>query len=113
MNLLHIKLKNGEDILAQEQSVPCENGVVVTMPISVHMDPIHGFFAKSWMVLSEVNSVTIKTDDIMFCYPASEHGTEYYEEFLKQRVSDTMSDDVDELEQMFEAMLESKTSKIH
>jgi len=116
MNLLHIKLKNGEDILAKDQSTSLENVVVVAMPISVHMDPLHGFFAKSWMVLSDIDVVSINKNDIMFCYPASQHGVNYYEEFMKKHIrydDDIESDAIDDLEKMFEAMLESKSSKIH
>lgn len=117
MNLLHIKLKNGEDILAQEDIVNVENGVSVTAPISLHLDPVNGFFAKSWISLSDTNSVLINFDDIMFCYPASEMGVKYYEEFVRTTMGESDVDvpleDVDELEEMFEAMLESKVSKLH
>lgn len=115
MNLIHIKMKNGEDILAQEEPEKCDEGVIVTAPISVHLDPVNGFFAKSWMALSSTNTVIINTNDIMFCYPASETGFEYYEEYIKRLATedDVDVEQVDELEQLFEAMMQSKTSKLH
>lgn len=115
MNLIHIKLKNGEDILAQEDPLKSEFGIRVTAPISVHLDPIHGFFAKSWLALSSTNTVIIDNNDIMFLNPASDKGFEYYEEFIKRIASDddVDLDEVNELEQMFEAILQSKSSKLH
>lgn len=120
MNLLHIKLKNGEDILGQEDISFVDDGVTIISPISVHLDPINGFFAKSWMVLSDVKTVHIKQADIMYCYPASATGREYYDEFIKRmsrdapfRSSSTTDEDIEDLEQMFEAMLQSKASIKH
>lgn len=115
MNLIHIKLKNGEDILAQENPEKSDIGVIVTAPISVHLDPVHGFFAKSWMALSSTNTVLINSNDIMYCYPASERGLEYYDEFIRRFATEDNIDpeDTNELEQLFEAMMQAKASKLH
>lgn len=120
MQLLHIKLKNGEDILAQrEDSQLDENGVTISAPVSIHIDPMHGFFAKSWMILSDAQVFIVPNEEILFCSNASEKGISYYEEFvlkISRDHSDFPSiedDNIDSLQELFETLLEAKSSKLH
>ena len=116
MHLLHIKLKNGEDILAQKADNQTNEGVTISAPVSIHVDPVNGFFAKSWMVLSEETNVTIRNEDIMFCTNASTKGQSYYDEFVVRFVDEDPEidkEEIDSLQDLFELLLEAKSSKLH
>lgn len=117
MELLHIKMKNGEDILAQKDTTAnLDNEVYIVAPVSIQIDPVHGFFAKSWLLLSEGNTVGISKNDILFCHNASEKARSYYEEFLYRISEEEPSEDeqyASELEEVFQAMMEAKTQKIN
>lgn len=119
MKLIHFKMKNGEDLLGYLADQTSEKLEIVT-PISVVVDPTYGMFAKSWLMLSDLNSVWINTDNIMFYSLASKKASEYYDEFM-HRVSEkdqrqSVEDDTEftsELEEIFGAMMESKGSIKH
>lgn len=116
MNLLHIKLKNGADLLAQENPEQSDYAISVTSPIEVCVDPIHGFFVKSWALLSATNYIQIPKSEVMFCYPASEKAYTYYEEFAARMTApeDKFTDeDINEYEELFSTMLEAKSSIKH
>lgn len=117
MELLHIKMKNGEDILAQkDNSSKFDNELYIVAPVSIHIDPVQGFFAKSWLLLSEGNAVKIDKNDTLFCHNASEKARTYYEEFLYRISEEEPSKDEEyasELEEVFQAMMEAKTQKIN
>lgn len=113
--LHHVKLKNGEDLL----SFVNYNGNQVELhaPISVQIDPSLGLFAKSWLLLTEGNSIMISTDFVIFASKASGKAIDYYEEFMhrihersqiKQMEED--SEFTSELEELFAALVESKTA---
>lgn len=119
MKLIHVKMKTGEDILAYlgEQD---NRRIELVTPIAVVIDPTYGMFAKSWLMLSELNAITIDADNIMFFSTASRKAIEYYDEFM-HRVSEgaqrqAVEDDTEftsELEEIFGAMMESKASMKH
>jgi hypothetical protein len=116
-----IKLKNGEDIVAvlthdEQEFITIEN------PVSIDVDPEHGFFAKAWNFLARSDMVALSKDDILLFDDASEKAIYYYEEFMRQHepqkektlreyVEDT--EYMSELEEMFNAVLENKTSTKH
>jgi len=120
MNLLHLKLKNGNDLLAQEQVGANDDVIVIVSPIEIQISPEYGMFAKSWSHLSSTNTFEIKKTDILFVYPASEKGYKYYEEFVTEHMSSKVhdeplidDDEVSELEEMFNLIIESKNSIKH
>lgn len=116
MNLLYIKLKSGHDLLAQENLDHSDHSISVTSPIEVCVDPTHGFFIKSWTLLSATNHIQIPRIEVLFCYPASEKAYTYYEEFTARMTdrSDNFTDeDVSEYEELFSTMLEAKSSIKH
>jgi hypothetical protein len=113
--LHHVKLKNGEDLLSFVNYN--DNQVELHAPISVQIDPSLGIFAKSWLLLTEGNSVVIATDFVVFASKASNKAVNYYEEFMhrinersqiKQMEED--SEFTSELEELFAALVESKTA---
>lgn len=116
MNLLHIKLKNGEDLLAQEERSD-EDIITIVAPISVMFTESKGVMGKGWCFLSATNVVQIKKSDIYFAYPASERGYEFYEDFMRgifQKEEEFESEDtISELEDIFLSMIESKKSIKH
>ena len=81
--LIHIKLNNGDDLIGDLIETG-EEDILVENPIQVRIHPVHGFFAKSWMLLSEANAVTLGNSDVMFCGPANEKATEYYDTFVSR-----------------------------
>jgi len=116
MQLIHIKMKNGEDLLGYLVS-STDHHIEVTTPIAVDIEPSLGFFAKSWLMLSESNSVKLSKEDYMFWSNANKKATEYYEEFMHRLTDrpDTQhdADYTSELEDVFTALLESKSSIKH
>ena len=111
-----IKLKTGEDLIAIMDE-EFDNRVIVHNPIEIKVDHKYGFYAKSWLLLAEKNSVSISKDDILFLDDANTKAIHHYEEFLDQTKTHATTfdeeDDHDELEEMFTAMVESKNSKMH
>jgi hypothetical protein len=113
--LHHVKLHSGEDLLAYvRRDIEYTE---VYAPIAVSVDPHLGLFAKSWLLLSEGNSATIKNSHIIFASKASKRAVEYYDEFMhrihereqiKQMEED--SEFTSELEDIFNALAESKTA---
>ncbi len=114
-DLLHIKMMNGDDILAFTRDLGSHTEVYA--PIVVHVDPHLGLFAKSWLLLSESNSVPVRKEHILFASKASKRAVEYYEEFM-HRIHERaeikkMEEDTEftsELEDIFTALAESKTA---
>ena len=113
--LHHVKLKNGEDLLSYIKYKG--NSIELQAPISVQIDPAMGLFAKSWLLLTEGNSILINTDFVIFASKASSKAVDYYEEFMhrilersqiKQMEEDT--EFTSELEELFSALAESRTA---
>jgi len=116
MQLIHIKMKNGEDLLGYLVS-STDHHIEINTPIAVDIEPSLGFFAKSWLMLSEDNSVRLSKEDYMFWSKANKRATEYYDEFM-HRLADkpddrTESEYTNDLEEVFSALMESKASIKH
>lgn len=115
MELMHIKLKNGEDLIGHVEHM--DNIYRITSPISIHLDPRDGFFARSWLIFSKDNSILLSKDDIFFCNLASDKAINYYEQFMHQ-YSEVKSSQIEEeylkdMEEMFNSLIESKNSIKH
>lgn len=78
--LLHIKMHSGDDLLANLVSNN-PNGITIKNPIKITLDPVEGFFAQSWMLLSKENSVYLSNTDILFSLEANDKAVEYYISF--------------------------------
>ncbi len=116
VNIVNVKLKNGTDILSILQSDQ-ELFVLLENPVQIETDPEHGFYAKSWLLLSEVNVVTVSKSDVFYIHEASDKAIGYYESFLERmaykKPEDSEEEFTNELEEIFGAMLESKESTKH
>lgn len=118
--LIHIKMKSGDDLIADLISND-EDELTIENPIQVKIHPVHGFFAKSWMLLSESNHVSLTHNDITFWGEANHKAVEYYDTFaerlthlheLRDRESE-MKEQGEEIEDVLVAYLESKDSIKH
>lgn len=116
VELHHIKLQNGEDLLAYMNELDSRH-TEIHAPIMVVIDPHLGLFAKSWLLLSEGNSIVISSSHILFASKASKKAIEYYDEFMhrihEREQTKQMEEDSEftsELEDIFTAMVESKSA---
>lgn len=119
MQLIHVKMKNGEDLLGY-LGQHNKDAIELITPISIGIDPTYGIFAKSWLLFSELNSATIQSTDYMFFSAASRKAVEYYEEFMhkfnekeQQKQLEEDSEFTSELEDVFTALMESRSSIKH
>jgi len=115
MQLMHVKLSNHEDVLTYiEISEKDDKVFVFTSPVSVHIDPDRGIYARNWLVFSENNYVNIDANAILFISKANDYAVKYHNEFIKKMTKkNDNSYDEDDLEEMFTSMLESKESTKH
>jgi hypothetical protein len=118
VNLVYLKLHNGEEILGNSIGDDLDS-YCIENPIQVRIHPTHGLFAKSWLLLAEDNSIVLSKTDILFIGEANERARSYYETFIS-RVTKSVSeyessdpDDVDFIEEQMIAYLESKTTVKH
>lgn len=116
MKLTHVKLKNGDDLVC-EYEYQGSNVHQLTNVLQIVIEPETGIFAKSWMLLSAAKSVSISGSEILYVSDASDKAITCYEEFL-HRMNDSREDrssvdELNDLENMFNNMLEAKTSTKH
>lgn len=108
-----IKMKDGSDLVGIRE-FEYDDVIRITNPIEINIHPEHGFFAKSWLLLSNTNAVTLNKKDILLSDDASDKAIKYYEEFMYQiGDEDKRKEQLDELEDIFNTILESKASIKH
>lgn len=114
MNLIHIKLKNGDDLLAQVFD-ETEKTICIAAPICIKIDPTYGIMGTGWCHLSDTTSVVLNKKEFLFYNPASERGYKYYEEFAHKFIKDDEEEEAElsDLEEMFNDLLESRASTKH
>lgn len=113
MDLMHIKLKTGLDLISY---VLENNGTAITLkdPVQFGFDPNHGIFGIDWLLLSDADTVVINHSDIYFLNITSSKGAEFYNQFSTKYSSKKEDHSyTSELESIFEAMLESKSNTKH
>jgi hypothetical protein len=69
-NYVTIKLKTGKDLVGIIEHDE-EEFVMIDSPLEISIDPVHGMFAKSWLLLSEENSVVLYKEDIYYVQSAN------------------------------------------
>ena len=115
-HIVNVKLKNGADIISILQSDQ-ELFVFLENPVQIEADPENGFYAKSWLLLSENNVVAVSKLDIFYVHDASDKAIGYYENFLERmphkKHDNNVEEFTNELEDIFNAMLESNESTKH
>lgn len=117
---VNVKTKSGIDIvgvLLQDDG----DYVIIENPLEIDIDPNEGMFAKSFLLLSEQNSVLLKREDIFYVQIANAKAIEYYESFrsrirsMSEDSQETMNEDeyASDLEELFQSILESRNSIKH
>jgi hypothetical protein len=115
MNILNVKLKNGEDLIAQLVEDHTNTlSIKLKAPVKLVSELNTGIYAKNWMFYSDSDEVEIQKTDIFFITVANEESIEWYVAYMAKNdmYSDSESD-IDSLESIFNAMVESKTSIKH
>lgn len=87
MNLLTIKLKTGEEIVAnvvEESKEELETFYLLENPVHVSSTGI-GISAREWLYFSETNEVWISSRDMIYIAQSSMEGAEYYDRILEMR----------------------------
>jgi len=117
MELIYIKLKNGQDIIGIQgaESVGCCN---VENPVQLKIHPTEGFYAQSWLLFSESTSVQIDNDDIFVKSKANTRAEEcynsFYEDMQERGFLDELAEsDAEEAEDHLMAYIDSKEATKH
>ena len=117
MELIYVKLKNGQDIIGIQgaESTECCN---VENPVQLKIHPTEGFYAQSWLLFSEDKSVKIDNNDIFVKSKANRRATEcynsFYEDMQERYVLDSLENSPDaEAEEQLIAYIESKEATQH
>ena len=117
MELIYIKLKNGNDIIGIEgaEAIGCCN---VENPVQLKIHPTEGFYAQSWLLFSESTSVQIQDDDIFVKSKANKRAKDCYNSFHEDMIErgfldDLSYSDADEAEEQLMAYIDSKDAVKH
>ena len=114
--VVNVKLKNGDDIVAILHSDEDEF-VILENPVQIEADPEHGFFARSWLLLSDEDFVTLDKQDLFYIHNASDKSIGYYEDFVEKVTSKkgvvTDEDFTTDLEDVFNAIMDSRSAVKH
>lgn len=113
MNLMHIKLKTGIDLVSYVLESDDTN-IILKDPVQFGFDPNRGIFGIDWLMFSEPTTVTLNFSDILFMHQSSEKAIECYNQFSSRYTEKKEEPDyISELESIFTAMMESKGSIKH
>ena len=114
MELIHIKLKNGDDLLGTDLG-NCIGCVNIENPVQVKVHPTQGFYAQSWLLFSEDNSAIIADDDILIKSKANQRAIDCYTSFFEERFLDDLERDAteEEMEEQLMALIDSKSAVKH
>lgn len=124
LNIVYMKLQNGDDIIGKHVSIGDDKDTHyhIEDPLQVRVHPIHGMFAKSWLLLSVETVAVISKADTLFFGEANEKAKSYYSTFLDRFASaaeETLSEEDDtegfssDAEAQLLAMIEADVSTKH
>lgn len=108
--IAHVKLKNGEDLVAHVVDESNE-WIILKDPVCFAIDPNNGLFAKDWLMNSTLDSVRILKIDTFIISQANREAIKYYNQFKNRDFRKPSSSN--ELENVLHALLESKASTKH
>lgn len=108
--IAHVKLKNGEDIVAHVEDESSE-WIILKNPVCFAIDPSQGLFAKDWLMHSTYDSVRIFKVDTFIISQANREAIKYYNQFRNKDFKKPTN--TGELENILTALLESKGSMKH
>ena len=99
MNLSHIKLIDGTDLICIVEEIDVENHTItLSYPIQMIIDPQLGTYGKKWLAFSEVEVATIDDCNVLFVHNASEGAYEHYIEFTKMALPSHLRELLEESE---------------
>jgi nitrate/TMAO reductase-like tetraheme cytochrome c subunit len=117
VDLIHIRLKNGQDILGVDlgSCVGCAN---IQNPVQVKIHPTQGFYAQSLLLFSEEDNIIIDDEDILIKSKANQRGIDCYNSFFEEVQERKYLDDLDdhseeEMEDRLMALIDSKNAVKH
>lgn len=114
--IVNVKLKNGDDIVAILHADEDEF-IVLENPVQIEADPDYGFYARSWLLLSDEEFVSVDRADIFYVHTANDKSIGYYEDFIEKISSrkGVMTDEefTTDLEDIFNAIMQSRGSVKH
>ena len=114
MELIYMKMINGEDILGYCVA-KTESYVELLAPITIEINMEVGLCAQSWLMFSDSDSIRIDNNKFIFISKASKKSIEYYNEFMaalhKQR-SKPVEFDV-QLSDVYAAIMEARGATKH
>ena len=122
MDLMHIKLKNGDDLLGLNVEHDVEGQYNIERPIKIKFDPNCGIIAQRWLLLSDKEFVVFEEEDIMVISPTNQRGKDYYEAFFSEHKEsedyvehfiDERSDEEKVRDELRISYLESKSETKH
>lgn len=118
MELHHIKLTNGEDLLSyiDIQKVNDINVYVLRNPISLYHDIDYGYICRNWTGFSKTNNALLFSKDILFLNPASDTAEEYYYQFIEgisEQTDQFDGLDPDQETEQMRALIESRNKTKH
>lgn len=117
---INFKMKTGEDLVGVKIS-ETQSDVTVHHPIQILVHPSQGYFAKSWMMLSNENEVCVNKQDLLWCTGANEKAISHYDDFikevgevrLKEKTKRSIEDFQSEIEELFTSLTEAEISTKH
>jgi len=126
MDYVNFKLRTGEDIVAVK-TYETDDFIIIQNPIEITVDPRFGYFAKSWMMLSDENEMKLHKCDAHWVTKPSEKAIRHYNEFCNEIKNspheeesddngiewDTVEEMNNDIEDMFASMIDSKSSTKH
>ena len=117
MKLIHIKLKNGSDLLGQDLGTGDSCNIILN-PVEVKLHPNEGFYAQSYLLFSEENSMTLEDADILIKSDANKRAKDIYESFFEDVKERQFIDDLDnvsdeEAEETLMALIDAKEAVKH
>lgn len=89
MELYHIKLHNGQDLVGTVEFGEHEE-VRVSNVFEIVSDAKYGMYTKNWLYLSEKNETFIKYEDTLFINKASPAAVEMYVDVLERRMNEVL-----------------------
>lgn len=110
---MHVKLKSGVDLVTY---IVEDDSVYVTIkdPVQFGFDPSNGIYGINWLLLSESSTIKLLKSDIYFINIPSAKANEFYNQFdsnINHKPDDT--DYTSDLENIFNALLESRSNTKH
>lgn len=91
MELFHIKMKNGQDLVGSVDFID-EGSILLSNVMEFVATPNLGMYTKKWLHLSKDNETRLHTRDVLFVNPASDDAVDMYVEVLERKIQEAMEE---------------------